>query len=280
MMAELEASKEARERQESHLAQLTAAVTSLIGKVKGKCSNPTPDRSAGATRGGGGGRPPLTMHEAGGGTPDPGDSEGGGSDDERRGRLFERPDKRNKKPAEKDKTDDEKYGEAREDKIWFPQALGKAIGETTKRPAQPQSEYDHAKHQDIRFWLTTCKDLFDCNPHQGQDKADHIKYALSKLRGSQVASFAMTYRNQMTSELGHIRWHAYELWDVFVEKAIRQFCPTHEEEKALREMLKVRYINDINQFVLEFKNWNVKAKFTRIAFRKLIRDQIPDEAVR
>jgi len=45
-------------------------------------------------------------------------------------------------------------------------------------------------------------------------------------------------------------------------------------------MLNVRYKNDINQFLLEFENWNVKAKVTRIALRTLIRDQIPDEAVR
>jgi len=44
-------------------------------------------------------------------------------------------------------------------------------------------------------------------------------------------------------------------------------------------MLEVRYKNDINQFLLEFENWNVEAKVTGIAFRKLIRDQIPDEAV-
>jgi len=44
--------------------------------------------------------------------------------------------------------------------------------------------------------------------------------------------------------------------------------------------LKVRNKNDINQFLLEFENWNVKAKVTGIAFRKLLRDQIPDEAVR
>jgi len=35
-----------------------------------------------------------------------------------------------------------------------------------------------------------------------------------------------------------------------------------------------------NQFLLEFENWNVKAKVTGIAFRKLIRDQIRDEAGR
>jgi len=84
----------------------------------------------------------------------------------------------------------------------------------------------------------------------------------------------------MTGELGHIRQDGYELWDVFAEQAVRRFGPTHEEEKALREMLKVRYKNHINQFLLEFENWNVKAKVTGITFRKLIREQIPDEAVR
>jgi len=54
MMVELEATKEARERQESHIAELAAAVTSLMGQVKGKRSNPTPERSARATGGGGG----------------------------------------------------------------------------------------------------------------------------------------------------------------------------------------------------------------------------------
>jgi len=44
-------------------------------------------------------------------------------------------------------------------------------------------------------------------------------------------------------------------------------------------MVKVQYKNDINQFLLEFKYWNIKAKVTGIAFRKFIIDQIPDEAV-
>jgi len=251
-MAELEASKEARERQESHIAELTAAVTWLIGQVKGKGSNPTPESSARATGGGGGGRPPPTMHGAAGGPPDPEDSEGGESDDERRGRRDERPYKPNKQAAEKEKTGDGKYGEATEDEIRFSRALGKAIGGTTKGPAQPLSEYEHAKHQDIRLWQTTCKDFFDRNPYQWQKEADRIKYALSKLKGSQLASFAMTYGNQMTGELGHLRQEGYELWDVFAEQAIRRFGPTHEEEKALREILKVQYKNNINQFLLEF----------------------------
>ena len=153
---------------------------------------------------------------------------------------------------------EDKYREPTEDQIQFSRALGKAIRETTKRPAQPPSGYEHAKHQDIWVLLTTCKDLFDRNPFQWQDEADRIKYALSKLKGSQVASFGMTYRNQMTGELGHTRQEGYELWDLFAEQAIRRFGRTHEEENALREMLEVRYKNDINQFLLQFEYWKVK----------------------
>jgi len=58
MMAELEANKEARERQETQIAELTKAVTSLISQVKCKSSNPTRESSTGAG-GGAGGLPPL-----------------------------------------------------------------------------------------------------------------------------------------------------------------------------------------------------------------------------
>jgi len=90
----------------------------------------------------------------------------------------------------------------------------------------------------------------------------------------------MTYRNQMTGELGNTRQQGYELWDVFAEEAIPRFGPTHEEAKTLREMLQFRYKISKNEFRLEFENWNVKAKVTGIAFRKLIRYQILDETLR
>jgi len=178
-----------------------------------------------------------------------------------------------------EKTDEEKYREATEDEIRFSRALGKAIGETTKLPAKALSEYKHAKHQDIRFWLTTCKDMFDGNPYQWQDDADCIKYALSKMKGAQVASFAMAYRNQITGELGHTRQEGYELWDLFAEQGISHLGPTHDGEKVIQEMLKVRYKNGINHFLQQFKNWNVKAEVTGMVFQKLSRDQLPDEAL-
>ena len=45
-------------------------------------------------------------------------------------------------------------------------------------------------------------------------------------------------------------------------------------------MIKVRYKGDIDKFLLEIENWNVKARVTGVAFRKMIDHQIPDEAVR
>jgi len=139
MMAELEANREARERQESQIAELTETVTSLMGQVKGKRPNTTPERRARAGGGAGGRRSP-TMHGAAAGTPYPEDSEGEDSDDERRERRDKKPDKENKKPAENQKADEEKYGEATADEIPFSRALGKAIGETTQHPVQPPSQ--------------------------------------------------------------------------------------------------------------------------------------------
>ena len=165
------------------------------------------------------------------------------------------------------------------DELRFPSIPGRAIGDTSKCPAQPPPEYEHAKHQDVRFWLTACKNFFDRNPSQWRIEADRIQYALSKMKGPQVSSFAMTYRNQMTGEPGFTRQEGYELWAIVAEQVVRRFGPTHEEVKALREIMKVWYKGDIDQFLLEIENWNVKARVTGVAFRKMIDDQIPDEAV-
>ena len=45
-------------------------------------------------------------------------------------------------------------------------------------------------------------------------------------------------------------------------------------------MMKVKYRSDIDQFLFEIANWNVKAKVTRVALRNMIEDQIPVEAAR
>ena len=274
--------REAREESDRQLTEMKGMLESLLrqSKGKGKQSDPTPERSIAAEGGdGGGNRPPPPQHGA------PGAPGGGDSDDDGegpgKGRRDERPTRRSRKPRrEEDEEDDEDEGMADPDELRFSRILGRAIGDTSKRPAQPPPEYQHAKHQDVRFWLTACKDCFDRNPSQWRNETDRIKYALSKMKGPQVSYFAMTYRNQMTGELGFTRQEGYELWAIFAEQVVRRFGPTHEEVKVLGEMMKVRYKGDIDQFLLEIKNWNVKARVTGVAFRKMIDDQIPEETVR
>ena len=88
-----------------------------------------------------------------------GDSNGGG-EGSRKGRRDERRARRNKVPEEnKDKEENATW-----DKLRFSRALGKAIGDTTKRPAQRLPEYEHTKQQHVRFWLKACQNLFDGNP--------------------------------------------------------------------------------------------------------------------
>ena len=79
------------------------------------------------------------------------------------------------------------------------------------------------------------------------------------MKGPQVSSFAMTYRTQMTGELGFTRQEGYELWAIFAEQVVRCFGPTHEEVKVLREMMKVRHKGDIDKLLVEIETWNVKA---------------------
>ena len=192
-------------------------------------------------------------------------------EDGTRGRKLRRQEDDEENDEEEEATWDEKR---------FSRALGGAIGDTTKRPAQPPPDYEHTKHQDVRFWLTACKDFFDRNSYQWKNESDRIKYALGKMKGPQVSAFAMTYRNQITGELGYTRQEGYEWWAIFAEQMTRRFGPTHEEVKALREMMKVKYKGDIDHFLLDIEIWNVKVRVTGVPFKKMIEDQIPEEAVR
>jgi len=65
-----------------------------------------------------------------------------------------------------------------------------------------------------------------------------------------------------------------------VEKALRRFGPTHEAEKSLREMGSVKYRGDIPKFLPEMENLNIHARVTGIAWRKMIEEEIPEEALR
>jgi len=66
----------------------------------------------------------------------------------------------------------------------------------------------------------------------------------------------------------------------FAEQVLRRFGPSHEAEKSLREMGLVKYHGDVAKFLMEMENLNIHARVTGIAWRKMIEDQLPIEALR
>ena len=84
----------------------------------------------------------------------------------------------------------------------------------------------------------------------------------------------------MTGEIGYTRHEGYEFWHVFAEQALRRFGPTHEAEKSLRGMGSVKCRGDVSKFLVDMENLHIHARVTGIAWRKIIEDELPIEALR
>ena len=168
-----------------------------MGQVKAMWSNPRQERSAGAG-GIGGGRPPPIMHRAAGDTPDHGDSDRWGSDDERGGRRDKEPNKWNKKPAEKAKSRRKNTERLWRTKNGSPRHWGKPLEKGPKVQLNLHQNMNMPNTMISGFGWPPVKIISTKKPYQWQNEAGRNKYALSKIKGSQVASFAMTYQNQMT----------------------------------------------------------------------------------
>jgi len=84
----------------------------------------------------------------------------------------------------------------------------------------------------------------------------------------------------LPGEIGYTRQEGYEFWHVVTEQALRRFGPTPEAEKSLREMHPVKYRGDVAKFLMEMENLNIHARVAGIAWRKMIEDELPIEALR
>ena len=77
-------------------------------------------------------------------------------------------------------------------------------------PVDPLVVFKNEKYQDIRVWLVSYKDFFDANPWLWGNEGKQVFYALSKMDGSAVAPFALTYRKKITGTLGFVKVEGYE----------------------------------------------------------------------
>jgi len=154
------------------------------------------------------------------------------------------------------------------------------MGRPTRVAGEPSAQFWNEKHEDIRMWLLTCMDFVGRNSWLWEDEEQQIPYALSRMEGNEVVPFALTESRQMTGDLDYTKQAGYEFWQVFTEQALRRFGPTHEAEKALREMGFVKYSGDIAKFLREMENLNINARVTGMASRKVIEAAIPGNALR
>jgi len=100
------------------------------------------------------------------------------------------------------------------------------------------------------------------------------------MQGKEVALFAFTYWQQMTGELSYTRQEGYKFWHVFAEQALLRFGHAREAEKSLRELRSAKYRRDVGKFLMEMENLNIEARVTGIAWRKMIEEEIPEDAFR
>ena len=139
---ELVSQREAREKSDRQLTEMNGMLESLSRQVKGKGkqSDPTPKRSIAAGGGYGGGNRPPPLQQGAPGAPGGGDRDDDG-EGPRKGRRDERPAMRSRKTRrEEDAEDDDDQGITDPDELRFSRILGRTIGDTSKRPAQPPPE--------------------------------------------------------------------------------------------------------------------------------------------
>jgi len=158
--------------------------------------------------------------------------------------------------------------------------MANALGQRTRVPAESPALFRNEKHQDIRMWRLTWTDYFGRNSWQWENKGPRIRYAISRIQSKEVPPFVLTYRQQTTGEIGYMSQEGYEIWQLFAEQALLHFGPTHEGDKSLREMGLVKYRGDVAKFLMKMENLNILARATGIAWRKMIEDELPVEALR
>jgi len=65
---------------------------------------------------------------------------------------------------------------------------------------------------------------------------DRILYAIRSMEGKEVAPFALSYRKQISGELGCQKREGYEYWHILKVQVILRFTISHKVKWALRKM--------------------------------------------
>ena len=149
-----------------------------------------------------------------------------------------------------------------------------------KNAAEPPYFFQGDDNQDVRNWLTACEDYFDRNPYQWENYSHRIVFLVRKPKGNKVAPFAEKYRKVMGGIEGFTRDPNYATWERFRQEIIKRYIGIEEERGALDEMDRISYKGKIDTYLLLFKNLNIKAGLSGIAWRVGVESKLPQEILR
>jgi len=97
--------------------------------------------------------------------------------------------------------------------------------------------------------------------------------------GDNVAPFTDTYWKRMSGAFGYKKEIGCERWFMFEQKVSERFAPTHEVERTHKLMKLEKYHRDIRQFLLRMENHNIKVGLKGVAWRDMLKAQMPEARV-
>jgi len=80
----------------------------------------------------------------------------------------------------------------------------------------------------------------------------------------------------MSRALGYKKEISYERWFMFQQKVTERFAPTHEAERTYKLMKLHSYHRNIQQFLLQMENHNIKVGLRGVAWRDMLKAEMPE----
>jgi len=80
--------------------------------------------------------------------------------------------------------------------------MGIALGGSQRKLPDPTFIFKHLDYQDVKVCILACEAYFARNRLYWVKEEERFSYVRGRMEGKEVATFALSYRKQITGELG------------------------------------------------------------------------------
>jgi hypothetical protein len=123
-----------------------------------------------------------------------------------------------------------------------------------------------------------CEDFFNWNPTEWESEVDCIKFAISRTKeNSKAHEFGISYRRSMDGVDGYPLKPLFSRWAKFKSEMIERFEPKEGAMLAKQEMDRLRYNNDISEYLEKIRSLNYRVQMSGVTLRSLILAAVPAE---